>query len=126
MEANMFEVAAREKFRFPYKGMVSVEDLWDLNVTGLDSIFKALNAQVKQSREESLLDTKSAEDKVLETKIEIVRYIVGVKLAEEEARKQERAKKEQRQKILSIMADKQDEALHGKSLEELQGMLDQL
>ena len=123
---NMFENAVRSKFRFSYKGLVSVEDLWDLNLEDLDSVFKQLNSKVKQANEESLLNKKSAEDEVLESKIEIVKYIVGVKLAEDEARKLAKSKREQKQKILSIMAEKQDAALQGKSLEDLQKMLDDL
>ena len=49
-------------------------------------VFKVLNAEVKKSEEESLLNTKSKEDEELSNKIEIVKYIVGVKLAEKEAK----------------------------------------
>ena len=65
----MFEFATRTKMRFPFKGMISVEDLWDLSVKELDSIFKTLNAQVKKSQEESLLATKTKEDEVLAAQI---------------------------------------------------------
>ena len=33
---NIFEYAVRNKVRFPFKGMISVEDLWDLSLTNLD------------------------------------------------------------------------------------------
>ena len=61
-ETNIFEVATRRKYRFPYKGNISVEDIWDLPVTALDSIFKALNVKAKQAQEESLLKSKTKED----------------------------------------------------------------
>ena len=82
---NLFIMATQHKFRFPFKGQVSVEDLWDLNVHDLDTVFKALNAQSKQSKEESLLASKSKADSILEAKIEVVKYIVTAKLAEAEA-----------------------------------------
>ena len=123
---NMFEVAVRNKLRFPFKGMLSVEDLWDLSAEDLDYIFKQLNSQVKQAKEESLLSKKSADDEILDVKISIVRYIVTVKLAEIEARAKEKEKKNQKQKILSIIADKQDAALQNKTVEELNAMLDAL
>jgi len=125
-KTNMFEVAVRSKMRFPFKGQISVEDLWDLRAEDLDLIFKQLNSQVKKASEESLLNKKSAEDEISDTKIEIVKYIVGIKLAEADARKQARIKKEQKQKILSVIADKQDAALQNKSLEELTAMLGEL
>ena len=126
MSKNMFEVATREKMRFPFKGTISVEDLWDLNVQNLDKVFKTLNSQRKEVQEESLLDTKSSEDERLETQIEIVKYIVNVKLEEQAARVKAAKNKEKKQKIMALMAKKDDEAMENMSKEELQKLLDEL
>lgn len=126
MNKNIFEYATRNKVRFPYKGSISVEDLWDLGATELDKIYKTLNAQVKQSQEESLLMVKNETDVLLETQIEIVKYIVAVKLAEREALAKAADKAAQKQKIMSIIAKKQDESLENSSIEDLQKMLDEL
>ena len=120
---KMFEIATRTKMRFPFKGLVSVEDLWDLSVKDLDSIFKTLNVQVKKSQEESLLATKTKEDETLAIQIEIVKHIVKTKLDEAETAKQSKELKEKKQKIMEIMAEKKDEALRNASVEELQAML---
>lgn len=119
----MFESAARGKYRFPFKGQVTVEDLWDLSPKDLDSIFKALNAQSKKANEESLLASKSATDVVLDTKIEIVRYIVGVKLTEAEREKAAKENREKKQRLAELIADKQDAELREKSVAELQAMM---
>ena len=123
---KMFEMATREKFRFPFRGNVSVEDLWDLTPENLDTVFKALNSQRKKVNEESLLATPTSEDTVLDTMIAIVKYIVGIKLEERKAVVEAKAKKEQKQKIMSILNAKKDEALHNMSVEELQDMLDKI
>jgi hypothetical protein len=122
---KMFETAIRTKMRFPYKGMISVEDLWDLPLRELDSVFKTLNKQVKQSQEESLLSVKSKEDETLETQISIVRYIVSVKIFEAETAKQAKEQREKKQKIMELIAAKKEEALGNKSIEELEAMLAQ-
>lgn len=103
-----------------------LEDLWDLPVTELDSVFKTLNSEMKKSKEESLLDTKSKEDKILEDKISIVKYIVSVKLQDAENRKKIRENQEKKERILQIMADRQDKAMLEASDEDLQKMLDEL
>ena len=123
MSTNMFEIAARNKFRFPFKGMISTEDLWDLSVENLDIVFKTLNSEMKKTKEESLLSTKSRADEVLELKIEIVKHIVTVKQEEKEAREKKFLDRERNQKIMSIIAAKQDEQLHNMSVEELQKLL---
>ena len=126
MDANkMFEVAVRNKFRYPYKGVIATEDLWDLPVQQLDGIFKTLKSQEKKAKEESLLDNRTPEDEILTAKIEIIKYIVNTKL--EEAKQAERAKEahDQKQKILGILAEKQDEDLRNKTPEELIAMLNQ-
>ncbi len=123
---KMLEVAMRNKYRFPFRGLISVEDLWDLSVKNLDVIFKNLNSQLKQVKEESLLETKTKEDQELDTKINIVKHIVKVKLEEENLRLKTKEQKEKRQKILEILSSKQDEALQNKSIEELRKMLNDL
>lgn len=123
---NIFEYAVRNKVRFPFKGMVSVEDMWDLSLTNLDSIYKTLNKQVKQSEEESLLNTNKNVDTDLEVQIAIVKHIVSVKLTEKKNAEKAAAKKAQKQKIMSIIAIKENEALQSSSIEELNKMLDEL
>lgn len=123
---NIFEYAVRNKVRFPFKGMISVEDLWDLSLTNLDSIYKTLNKQVKQSEEESLLSEKESVDTELEVQISIIKYIVDVKKKEKEAKDKAAEKKAQKQKIMSIIASKENEALQNSSLEDLKKMLEEL
>lgn len=122
-EVNLFEVATRENYLFPFKGMINVVDLWNLSLTNLDSVFKTLNAEVKKSEEESLLNAKTKEDEELTNKIEIIKYIVNKKLAEKEARENEKKNKEKRQRILEIKAKRQDEALENMSDEDLDKLL---
>lgn len=122
---NMFESAARNKVRFPYKGLISVEDLYDLSVENLDSIYKTLNNELKKSSEESLLTTSSI-DKNLVLQIEIVKHIVTTKLEEQKAKLLLKERKEKKQKIMAIMETKQNMDLQNKSIEELSKMLDEL
>lgn len=123
---NIFEYATRNKMRFPYRGSISIEDLWDLPLTGLDTVYKTLNKQVKQSQEESLLNVKTKEDETLDIQIAIVKYIVSVKLAEKAAREKAAENRAKRQEIMSIMAARDKKALENASDEELQKMLDDL
>lgn len=126
MTENIFEYAAKNKIRFPFKGYITTEDLFDLSLENLDIVFKTLNKQVKQVNEESLLDTKTSEDEELDVKIQIVKYVFAMKTDEKNARLAAKERKEQKQKILEIMANKQNEALQNKSIDELQKMLDEL
>lgn len=116
---NLFEVATRKQYRFPYKGNASVEDLWYLSLTELDAVFKTLNTEAKKNEEESLLNTKSEEDEAILDKIEIIKHIVRVKLEEKEARENEKKNSELKQRLLGIKAKRADEALEQMTDEEL-------
>lgn len=121
---NLFEGAARAKYRFPFKGSIPTEDLWDLSLQDLDRIFKTMNAEVKQTQEESLLKVKDEHSEILERKIEIVKHIVSVKQAEAEAVKDAANRKAQKQRIMEIIAKKEDDALANMSLDDLKKMVD--
>lgn len=120
----MYKEAAQLKLRFPFRGTSSVEDLFDLNLTQLDSLYKALKGVRKL--EEGLLSSPTDEDRILDLQLALVKDVFETKQAESDARKAAAERKAQKERIMEIIATKQDEALLGKSLEELQGMIDEL
>ena len=122
MERNMFEVATRKKFRFPFNGMISTEDLWDLPVEKLDTIFKKLTKEKKADDEESLL-TPATTDTDLADRIEIVKAVVAYKLAVAEKAAKVAETKRKNQRIMELIAKKQDEALANLPVEELEKLL---
>ena len=123
---NLFEIATRDNYQFPFRGMINVIDLWTLSVQNLDNVFKTLNAETKKSEEESLLSAKTKENEELSNKIEIVKHIVGVKLAEQAAREDAKKKKEMKQRLLEIKAKREDAALENMSDADLDKMLAEL
>lgn len=123
---KIYETAVRQKLRFNYKGVLAVEDLWDLNVMELDEVYKELNSKKKQISEDSLLETKNVADVILETKIKIVKHVVKTKQLETETRKLAAERREKKQKIMAIISRKQDSELEDKSAEELHQMLESL
>lgn len=121
-----FEIASRKHYRYPYNGMVSTEDLWDLNVTQLDSIFKKLKTQSRQAQEESLLAKKTQEDVDIENKIDIIRFIVEYKQNLQKEAEMAMERKQQRTRIEEILYERENADLRNKTPEELRAMLDEL
>lgn len=122
----MFEAATRHKYRFPFRGQISVEDLWDLTPAQLNTVFKTLSAEAKAMEEESLVRQRTEEEVVLENKISIVRYIFEKKQEEAEARKQKAVNAEKRRRLMDLIASKEEAALGEKSIEDLKKMLEDL
>lgn len=122
---GLFESASRQKLRFDYRGVVSVEDLWDIPVEGLDRAYKSLNAQLKEEQEESLLE-ESKENATINLKIDIIKHIVQTKVQERKEREDRELRADRKRKLLGIVAQKQNEELAGKSIEELNSMIDEL
>ena len=127
---NMFEQAAREALRFETsKGLVNTEDLWLLPLTGdasLDDLAKLLNRQIKDSNEESFVIRTNPINRIPKLKFEIVKYIISVKLNEQEEATQRADKKVRKEKLLSILATKEDSELEGKSSEEIRALIEEL
>lgn len=120
---NLFEIATREKYRFAYNGLVSVEDLWDLTMPQLDGVYKELSKKAKIQGEDSLM-AKTSTDKKLTNMIEIVKYIFSVKQEEADAHKIAAENKKKRERIAEVLAQKEDEALHNMSADELKKLME--
>ena len=111
---NVFVNAARNKLRFAsIRGELSVEQLWDVPLRSrddfnLNTIAKATNQALKNISEENFVETsKTAAHTRCEMALEVVKYIIETKLAEEKATEIRAAKKQEKEKLLSILAEKQ-------------------
>jgi len=129
----MFEKASRAKFRFDTpKGQLTVEDLWDLPLTSstgranLDDVARGLHRQLKNDDNVSFVDTVNKSDQVVQMKFDLVKHIIDVRLAENEIARKKQHDAEKRQKIMSIIADREDDALKNLPLEELRKALSEL
>lgn len=122
---SMFEIATRKKYRFPFRGLISTEDLWDLTLEQLDTVYKTLNKQVKTEEETSLM-TQSATDETTLNMIEIVKHIFTTKQEEANTRKMAAKNAEKKKRILEVIAQKQDESLMKMSVDDLQKLADEL
>ena len=127
----MFEKASRLKLRFnTIIGTISVEDLWDLPLStgpmNLNDLAKSLNKRVKEVEEEDFVAKATKDNEALILKFELVKHVIKVKLEEAEIADNKAEAKEKKQKILAILADKEDESLKGKTKEELVELLNNL
>lgn len=120
---NIFEQASRAKLRFDTQvGMLTTEDLWSLPLTSktkvnLDDIAIGLSAQLKATSESFVSTSKT--DEVLSLKLEVVKHIIGVRVAENNDRLEAEKRRQQREQIQSLIARKESESLESLSLDEL-------
>ncbi len=124
---DLFEYATRNKLRFTStRGELSVEALWDVPLRStdgfnLDAIARAVNKAFKDATEESFVSTaKTPAHTRLEMTLEVVKRVIAVKLADEENAKRRAENKKEREKLLQILAEKQDGKLSALSEKELQ------
>lgn len=126
MSENMFLQASRLGVRFDYKGQISVEDLWNLSLDALNSIYGQLNNLLTKSSEKSLLRTRNSEDEVLDLKISIVQYIFEVKQQELNERKTKAEKTQKKNQLMAILEQKQNSELMNKSADEIAALINEL
>jgi hypothetical protein len=119
---KLFIKASKKGFRFNYKGLLTVEDLWSLSLEQLDEIYKDLNKKIKASSEESFLNKADKVTGELSEKLEIVKYIMEDKLAAKSRKEKNALIKSQKETVARILAEKKQNALLSKSEEELEAI----
>lgn len=130
----MFEKANRLKLRFSSpQGSLTAEDLWDLPLTStrvnqanLNNIAKDVSRELKAHGEEDFVNPKSTVDETLQLKLDIVKHVIQVRQAENEAARTIADRREKKARLLELIAKKQDQELEGKSVEELNAMVESL
>lgn len=128
----MFEQAVRLKLRFTTpQGPLMVEDLWDLPLTSkrganLNDLAKDLNRELKASTDEDFVNPTAKPNDVLKLKFDVVKHVIDVRLAENNAERLAVERRAQKDRLLELIARKQDESLASKSIEELTAMVESL
>ena len=128
----LFEKASKLKLRFASdKGLLSVEDLWDLPLTAatnasLDGVAKSISTRLKEYESESFVISTPNSNSVLQLKMDIVKYIIKVRLEELDMAKTAAVAKLKKQQIMAIIVDKESEVLKGASLDDLRRMIAEL
>lgn len=113
---SLFEVASRKKYRFQTKkGLVGVEDLWDLPLQSkdgfnLDVLAVSLSDKLEDGSK-SFVNRRMSENTDGKNKLDIVVHVINTKIEESKAREKAAENKEEREKLLGILKTKQDEAL---------------
>jgi hypothetical protein len=133
MTTNIFEYASRNKLRFvSSRGELTVEQLWDVPLRSADgfnlnAVAKTANEAVKAVNEENFVETtRTAAHTRIETALEVVKHVIGVKRADEAAAKKRTENKIKRERLLTALAEKQNGKLSEMSERELKRQIAEL
>lgn len=137
-EQNLIERAIRLKLRFPtYKGLLSVEDLFDFPLKytkkgtaipttistdelpkSLNDLYRMYSKEVRE--EEDYVEKKSLANEKVMLALEVIKYIIDVKLAEQKELEQQSTNAARKQELLEVMKQKRARLIQEKTLEELE------
>ena len=124
----MYKKAAKLKLRFnSSKGLLTVEQLFDLTMPELSSLIKKVNTDLKKEArvddDLAFLEGKDETESLNSLKFDILKDVYLTKKQEREEAATDQEKKATRQKIAEIIAKKKDEALENLSIEGLERRL---
>lgn len=123
----LFEKASRMKLRInSSKGVLAVEDLWDLKLMDLNMIAKDLNKKVKEHGEEDFLAVTTPEETLDKLRFDLVLHVLNTKKAEAAAREDEQERKRKRQKLLGVLERKEEQELDNLTPEQIRAQLQSL
>lgn len=107
-------------------GIISFCDLWGYDTDNLSSIYSNLESTLAKQASSGLLKKKSKDSEMTELRMAIVKHIFDIKVAEEEAAKTKLEKSTKRAKLMSLLAEKQDEGMKSMSENEIKKMIEEL
>lgn len=131
--ATIFERAARKKLRFETtKGLIAVEDLFDLPLLAVGAKKLCLNDMAVQynklvGSQGKINFVQRVEVPVTDDKLrfDLIKYVIDYKISLAATQESRAKKAQQRLLILGLIDEKQNDALKSKSPEELRAMLEE-
>lgn len=122
---ELFAKAVKQGLTFnTSRGVVLPQDVWKMPLTGnngfnLDVLSRDLLKKVRASEEDSLVSESKVDPKD-QLRLDVLKFIIEDKQEEAKAAEDALLKKQKKEKLQSLIAQKQDEEISSKSLEELQ------
>lgn len=127
---NLFEKASRKNLMIATsRGTLAVNDLWDLPLTStkgqanLDDIARALHEKVSKASVSFVNDTPTEANESDTLAFEIVKHIIAVRKEENKAALDAANRKQQKQRIMELLAQREDKELSEKSTDELKALM---
>ncbi len=125
---SIFLQGLAQKIRFSGfgKGVLTVEDLFDIPVETLNQAALAKDAQIAQTGVQGYLRTKTAANTTLQLERDIIVAVLQYKLDQQDAAIANRSLTQQQQELAELIHIKKQQARAAKSLEELEAEYDAL
>lgn len=120
----MYKEATRIGLRVPTsKGLLSVEQLWSLDLEELDTLAVKLEEGYKNSKSKSFLDKKTTKDKYIKLQFDVVLDVLQTKIEENDSLRVDKENKEYNQKILGLIQEKEEDSLKNLDVKDLKALL---
>ena len=122
----MYKQVSKLKLRFTTpKGLLSAEQLWDLNQIDLSNSLKAVKKILKKNDDDELsfLEDNKVVDIENQLRFDILKDVYLTKKKEAEELRTAADIKAHNQKILTLIAEKKDDSLKGMTIEQLEQQL---
>lgn len=130
MNDMLFLNAARNKYRYSTpQGEITTEDLFDLPLTGrhnqanLDQIAIELDQELKREPHTSFVSEKTETNVHKQRQFDIVLAVIELKKQAAERAQKAADTRAKKQRIMELIATKEDDELRGQSKEELEALL---
>lgn len=120
---DIYKEGLRRKLRFPCRGTIAIQHLFDLTLDNLNQIYQELIAESAAKPKDSLLDTPT-QDVELELKIAIVKDVFETLRGEQLEREEEIKKRSRNQMIMAAISRKELNTLDDLSVDDLKALLE--
>jgi len=105
------------------KGLLSLTQLPGLSISDLDKTAISLQEELESSKVKSFLSEKTKENTELQLAFDVVFDILTTKVNDKKAAQEKAEAKAKRDRILELIAQKEEGAMANLSIEELKAML---
>ncbi len=129
MSKNIFLEASKQKLRFPMRnGLITVEDLWDLDLPALDKLGSPIAKKLRESGDEvSLLSNSNRSDTAArreqQLQLDIIKEVIARKEADATARANAAEKRSQVAFFEDLLEKRKMEQLSGLTAEQIEEQL---